>query len=511
MIPSRRSPFSAKRSGPFVYLALLLAAAIVALGLGLVTAFFPPSFLAKLAAALLAIVVFLFALISTDRQESADAGNFARRLINLWAVLLGACPAYLPFKFGPLPGLNPLRLCFGAIFLTWLCGLVMSSQLRKSLSKNFSHSRWTALAFMTLFAWQLVCAMLGDEAAFSLYYTLKSIATANIMFLVAMTFFRSWADIRRTMVYLMLGSLISCVAALVEWKLQSNIFLNYLPVDRDQLADMDWILADKSRGGEYRVSGTFSHPLALAEYLCMLLPIILTLAWKSLSRIARWTAALLIPVLLVVVYSSHTRSSVVAVASSLLVLAILFGIRAARQRKRAGLAMLGWMTIVTTLSCAAAFSAGVGYLAQGRTSEEAGSSRARIWMVQRGIALLEDRPIQGYGPGLAALKIGPAPGQRNLTIDSYFLSVALESGYVGLLLFSVGIVAVLSRTLAVALRTQDANYWIIIAIAMGIVSSLTIKIILSLTNNLDLLYFFIGISMVAMAMLEKSADGVTRR
>jgi hypothetical protein len=485
---------------------LLLATTVVALTFGLATAFFPPSLIAKAAVALLAFVVFLVALISTDRNESVAPGNFSRRLINIWALLLGACPAYLPLKFGPLPGLNPLRVCFGAIFLTWLYGLVTSAQLRRSLSNNLSQSRWTATAFVAFFIWQIICSIVGDEPAFSLYYTFKSIATANIMLLVALTFIRSWDDIQRTMIYLTVGVLISCIIALVEWKLQSNIFLKYIPVDRDQMADMDWILADKSRGGDYRVSGTFSHPLALAEYLCMLLPILIILAWKSRSRIFRWIAFLSVPILLSVVYASHTRSSVVAVASSMLVFATLFAIRGARQRQRAGLAMLGWMTIITTLSCAAAFSAGVGYLAQGRTSEEAGSSRARVWMLQRGMALLEDHPIEGYGPGLAALKIGPAPGQRNLTIDSLYLSIALESGYIGLLLFCSAIAAVLVRTLAIAIRTSDSNYWIIIAITMGMVSSLTIKIILSLTNNLDLLYFFVGVSMVALAILQKAAE-----
>jgi O-Antigen ligase len=489
---------------------IVLAASLLAIIFGFASAIFSPSLLAKLAAVLLCLVVLLFSLLSTSRADSNDPGRKGRLLLNYWLVLIGACPAYLPFKFGALPGLNPLRICFATVALVLLHSMLTSAQLRRTLSENFSRFPWASRSLLAFAIWQTISAIIGDEPALSLYYLSKSFLPAIVIFCATLTYHRNWQDVQRTLTFSLIGTSISCAISIVEWKTQSNPFTPFISSDPDQMADLQWILADKSRGGSYRVSGVFSHPLALGEYLCMTLPIILLTLFRSKATSIRWFAAVLIPLSIAAIYSTHTRSTALGAASGVLVITLLVGIRSLRQNRRLGLAMFGWMSIVVTLACTAALFVGGTYLAQGRNSAESGSSQARIEMVRRGMGLLSERPIQGYGAGLAAIKIGPIGGHRELTIDSYYLSVAIESGGVGIALLGLFLSVVCLISLSNSLDKTSPYYWISIALSGGIIGSLVIKVILSLTNNLEYLFLLLGLCVVCASFAKDAMSGPNR-
>lgn len=470
----------------------------LALLIGLICAVYPASVVSKLAFLGVGAVAVIFAFAAAGRSDTAEAGRGGRVVINLWIFLMGACPAYVPFKFGPLPGLNPLRLTYAAILAFWVYGLVTSPRLRAALMQGVAQSKVVFCSLTAFIAWQLFCATIGDQPFFSIYDFIKVVLPAYLFYLVAMTFYRNWADVQRTAMALALGALVACIAGLVEWRTQTNVFTTFLPTDPEQLAGLGWILVDKARGGDYRVSGTFAHPLLLAEFLCMVLPLVLMLAAKALNLKIRVLALCFLPLLLVTIYLSYTRSSLIAAVTSLLVVALLFGFRSARQPKRPALAMLGWMTVICAVATAAALSGSIGFLARGRTAAEAGSSDARVYMLKRGQMLLAEHPVQGYGAGLSAVKIGRVPGQRMLTIDSYFLTVALESGFVGLTLFLLGMAAAVLRTMSAGVRMTGVDSWVLVTLASAIVASLIVKTVLSLDQNVDLLYLFVGISVVAV-------------
>ena len=172
--------------------------------------------------------------------------------------------------------------------------------------------------------------------------------------------------------------------------------------------------------------------------------------------------------------------------------------------------MLGWMVLLAGVLSAVVLSGSVGYLVKGRSTAETGSSQARVIMLERGQKLLADQPVQGYGSGLAALQIGLLPGQRSLTIDSYFLTVAIESGYVGLGLFALGWLAVAARGALAGMKAAGVGSWVLITLVTAIVASLIVKTVLSLTNNLDLLYLFAGMSTVGVALCDRAAGALNK-
>ena len=496
-------PLAARPGSRVLAVSLVSGFVFLAVLLGLISAVYPPSFTAKAAAVLLGPVALLLALASARIGQATGDGRAGRALINLWIFLLGACPAYLPFKFGALPGLNPLRLVYVAVMLVWLYYLVTSSSSRNTLRSRIGRSRSVFILLTAMLMWQTLTALVGDEPFFSLYYVLKVALPAYLWYLVALTFYRDLADIKQSALALTLGAIVTCIFGIIEWRTQTNVFLRFMPVSADDLAGLEWILVDKSRGGDYRVSATFAHPLVLAEFICMVLPFVIALVFSAVKRWHRTVALLALPLFLLMIYLSYTRSSLIAAATVLISMGLVFGIRSAMQTRRAGLAMVGWMVVVTAVSTALTLAGGVGYLAKGRTAAEAGSSMARVEMLSRGQRILAEQPILGYGPGLAAVKIGLLPGQRKLTIDSYFLTLLIESGVGGLVLFVAAMGIVVWRSAGAGIRTPGVDSWMMIAITAAIIASMTVKIVLSLTYNLDFLFVVVAFGSVGATLIPK--------
>ena len=481
-------------------LGLVIVGLVLALFLGYVCAVFPLAFSSKLAVLVLGGTFIVWAAASAMTARADNAGGAARASINIMAFLIGAFPNYLPFKFGPLPGVNPHRIAFAAVLMTGIYTLIASRQARASLTRNLSNALLPFCLLMAFLIWQFLTAVIGQEPIFSVYYVLKNVIPPLSILIVALACVRDWRDIQRTAVFLLLGAAITCIAGLIEWRTHLNVFLKYFPVSSTDEAGLEWILADKSRGGDYRVSATFGHPLLLAEFLCMVLPLVLMLAARAVERSSRILAWLMLPAMAAMIYLSYTRSSLIAALSSVIVMTLVFGVRFGSNRKRPGLAMFGWLAVVGALTVGAILSGSAAYLAKGRTEGETGSSQARLLMLERGKAVLEARPVQGYGPGMAAVKIGRLPGARGLTIDSYFLSVALESGYVGLALFSSAMLMVVLRGMRAGIRTLGTPSWSLIALSTGILASLIVKLVLSLTDNFELLYLLIGLTLVGLRL-----------
>jgi hypothetical protein len=491
-----------------------VGAAVLATLLGLLVAVFPTGAVIKIGVLLAGGVVLLLAFISVRSADGASSGRIARAAVDAWAFLIGVCPIYLPFKFGPLPGLNPTRVSFGVVICAAAFALITSPDLRARLSQRIAGLGWVFKLIVGFMAWLMIASLIADESIASLYAFAKDFLPGLMMLLVVLALYRDRGDIERTAAWLWLGAGVACAIAIYEWRTNSNPFIGLMAIDTDDLIGLDWIVSYRLRGGEYRVSGPFAHPLTFGEYLAMVTPVAIMLAAMARRPWLRLAAAVSVPLFLFVSYLTHTRSSSIALAAGLFAMLTLVGLRAVRRRDRPGLAMLGWFVLVVVLASAVFASGAITNLAQGRTAEEAGSSRARILMFERGAALVADQPLQGYGLGTAAAVIGPMPGHRTLTIDSFFLSLALESGVVGLVLFVSAMSILLVRLAVTSVSAPGGEAWVLMAFATGLAASMITKVVLSLNHNLNLFFWFIGIAGVTIALLRQArppgSSGETR-
>ncbi|MCY7307446.1 MAG: hypothetical protein LH632_15125, partial [Rhodoferax sp.] len=96
-----------------------------------------------------------------------------------------------------------------------------------------------------------------------------------------------------------------------------------------------------------------------------------------------------------------------------------------------------------------------------------------------------DEPLVGYGPGQAAITLGALPGHIRITIDNYYLSVALESGIPGLLLLVITLAYPITLGLFRGVTHSKRSGWLALALAAGLLAYAIERGVLSLTNNLD--------------------------
>jgi O-antigen ligase len=139
----------------------------------------------------------------------------------------------------------------------------------------------------------------------------------------------------------------------------------------------------------------------------------------------------------------------------------------------------------------------------GRTTREFNSGAVRLEMWQAGLRLAAQSPIWGYGQDMAAYVLGFRGSGGVITIDSYFLSVLLESGYPGLLaFFLIIVIPIWNGTLAGL--SKGENSVAALTISAALIAFFLVKAILSLTHNHGLVLILIGLLGYILSTQEQS-------
>jgi O-antigen ligase len=114
-----------------------------------------------------------------------------------------------------------------------------------------------------------------------------------------------------------------------------------------------------------------------------------------------------------------------------------------------------------------------------------GSSSARVEMLTRGMSAIIDKPLLGYGHGMSVYLAGMVGSDGHLTIDNYFLSMALDEGMPSLIIyFSIFVTALLfAFKMPKYLSTETPS---MIYLAPAIFVFLIIQSIASLGSNQNL-------------------------
>jgi O-antigen ligase len=259
--------------------------------------------------------------------------------------------------------------------------------------------------------------------------------------------------------------------------------------------------------GSNRLWSTFSNPLTFSEYLVLSFPLAVYLLGYASKRWQRILGFIASTASIAILLYSHARSGLIATALVVASLVVVFGFKAIRQKRSLGFSLIGAFAIII-LIFAIIGSVGVFVdMVVGRNAAESGSSMARIVMLERGSILTMASPILGYGPGRAALTLGFLPGITQLTIDNYYLSVALETGFPGLLLFLGMLGYLIFKGAVVGATNSGIDSARVIVLVSALSGFATIRSVLSLTHNFGVLFLLIALLVIALEVEKNSASG----
>jgi O-antigen ligase len=479
----------------------VLSVLFLALLFGVVAAYFPASFTAKLVILVGGGVAFFAALLVPSDTKAPL--TILRRLLYILLIVWVAWPVYLSYHGLPGPGINPTRLIYWSVVALWFFWLIASRDMRALLASRVATFKPFVILLFVYLGWALFCTIFSKSTFFSMYYEIKLMIGPVLVFFIALSCLRGRKDVDLALLLMVIAALVACGVGLLEAKQQSNLFYNIVPSlfpQGDEGASFwaEKLASDKSRAGSYRVMSTFTHPLTFGEYLALSLPLAAYLVGYSSTRWQRLLGLGALPAMLAGLYLTHTRSPLIAAGVAVILLVAFLGIRALRQQRSFAISVAGAFSLIALAFAAFAMLGIVTELILGRNAAETGSSIDRLIMLERGTNLILAEPITGYGAGMAAFTLGYLPGLTTLTIDNFYLSLGLESGLPGLALFLFLLGYPILKGFYASLRMPGQDGARISVIITALIGFAVVKSVLSLTDNLDAVFLLIALLAISL-------------
>ncbi len=488
------TPYTQRRRAGLVTRIVLGAALIfVAMFYGLMIAVLPPQLLViPTLPILIMAALILWMLPDTDSV-------YDRPMDRLMCVFVGAnvlWPSYIAANLPGLPWVTPTRIAVFALLSLVLYNLATSATLRDRISASMHGLPIVRRLFWGFWLLTTLSLFLSAEPFFSLNKYANNQIFWTMMF--AVTAFLATRDgfVTRMSRILVWSTFIIAVLGIYEFKIERVFWLDHLPgflkVDPDYL---ERIMASQARAGTdvYRTKSTFATSLSFAEYLAMVFP--LCVHFMARSKNVFKFAALAFGVMgtMVAMYLTNARSAMVGLLMTF-VLYVLFAAWRARKRQPNSLGatatLVAYPVGVAILAALVVFWPRLHVMVLGGGAQAASSEARKVqWSI--GLHKLATNPI-GHGVGRAAEVLGYTNGEGTLTIDTYYLSLLLEYGVLGLVAFILmfGLPGWFGFKAFSEAETEEEQ--LVGPLAIGLVNFMVIKSVLSSEINMPIAFVMLG-------------------
>lgn len=366
-------------------------------------------------------------------QQSSEKQISSLELVLLgFIVVFHLWPAYAVIKVGALPGINLQRIFMLLLIISWLFTLLSSQLYYDNFIKQVLKYRYLVINLFVYFTLRYISVLRSDNFLFSFYAATNEFISYFLLFLIGLTVWHNTKQVTRLLHLLVILSIIISLLGLYESRVERNIFEQFIPITSDYLAQT---LEAKIRDS-YRVQATFEHPLVLAEYFVFIIPLSLAMAINSRIRFYQIFGGAAVILDILAMWKTGSRTGIIVLIGLGFLVAlwkIWFIIKHSKDYKIVAflLSILPIVAAVVPLGFLV-----INHLLQGRSSEEASSTVTRLVQLDLGIPLVLKHPFLGYGPGNGAILLDIRSESGLPTIDNYYLSIALESGFPALVVFT---------------------------------------------------------------------------
>ncbi|MEW5684995.1 MAG: O-antigen ligase family protein [Pseudomonadota bacterium] len=405
-------------------------------------------------------------------------------------------PNYLAIAVANLPWITMLRLTGTPMVLIFLACISISASFRRHLWEIVGSEKVMFRLVVGLAAlWTFSLAMSSEPGDSINRYALAMVNLIGVFFVSCYLFSREgFADLWVRLLLIITGFL----AAVGAWeaKIQKLPWAGHIPsfLKVDDPIVQKILAGGMNRAEVYRVKATATTPLGLSELLGLAMPFALHMLIGKYPLYLRLGAALMIPFTMWVILLTDSRLGFVAACASGLFYLLFWALLRWRQDKRSLLApalVLSYPAIFVSFMIAT-FAIGRLRAEFWGTGQQQYSTQGRIDQWYMGMPKVLKNPL-GYGIGQG----GKALGFKNLagvgSIDSYWLSVLLEIGVVGFLVFY----GLMLRGAFTAARTLVATNGkgemrLLLPMAVALLNFIIVKMVLSQDANHPLIFMILG-------------------
>ena len=347
-------------------------------------------------------------------------------------------PFYYAVQFSGLPWISARRLATFALVAPFVVAVAASSEVRRQVMERVRASLLIFLCATGFLAVAALSVLTSISPTESTSFLVDAVLSWYVPFFAMIYITRDRNDIVFLLKIISLCAIFNTTAGLVEFFLRHRFFVDIFP--KGMLATMienNPTLANllpnaqDFRNGLFRASSTFVTPLAFGEFQIIVIPIGLFFLLHRELLFERALGAAVAFGGIIGIFCSGSRGGFVGVIVSVAVFVAFYSIRKAASTRgslvpaiAAVLGILGFgCLIVGIMSSHTLHDMVLGGAAQ------QGSTDARYVQWAAGTPFIKSNPITGHGFGLGGLIIGL--GQ----IDSYLLSLVVETGVLGLVFF----------------------------------------------------------------------------
>lgn len=442
---------------------------------------------------------------------------FSRSIVSLFFLFffaLSVWPDYLAFEFGQLPWITAVRLLAIPLCLLFLVSLSQSRAYRAELLERLNSSPWVWRLMLVYFLIAFVTLGISNKPAESVNKFIIAIYAWGTIFLIAVQAFSQPGRIRHFALLLWAGLLVTCFVGLWEHRIGRVPWAGHIPsflkIEDEVVAR---VLSGSARAavGEHRVQAKFTTPLGLAEFLALATPFIVHFAVKGRNIIERAAAAATLPLILFVISKTDSRLGLIGFLLALFGYIFFAAVRywqTNRQSLFAPFIVAGYPVVMAMLLVASFFVTRLRNMIWGGGAYQA-SNDARQAQITQGIDILMRQPF-GHGIGRAAETLGYANAAGTVTIDNYYLSIALEAGLIGFIAYyGAFLAAMLSGARQLILASDDEDTGWLLPALLSIGCFIVIKSVLSQQENHPLAFATLGIAVILIHRVKVRAAAST--
>jgi O-antigen ligase len=347
-------------------------------------------------------------------------------------------PFYYTVQFSGLPWISARRLATFTLIAPFLVAVAASSDVRRQIAERVRASLLIficATGFLAVAALSVLTSISPTESTSALA---DAVLSWYVPFFAMIYIARDNDDLVLILKIICLCAIFNTGAGVVEFFLKHRFFIDIFP--KGMLATMienNPTLANllpnaqDFRNGLFRASSTFVTPLSFGEFEIIVIPIGLFFLLHRESIFERVLGGVVAFGGIVGIFCSGSRGGFVGVIASVAVFVAFYSIRKAKTSKASLTPAIAGMVGLIGFGCvigAINLSHGFHDMVLGGAAQ-AGSTDARYLQWAAGTPFIKSNPITGHGFGLGGLIIGL--GQ----IDSYILSLVVETGIVGFVFF----------------------------------------------------------------------------
>jgi hypothetical protein len=425
----------------------------------------------------------------------------------LFAYLLGLAlwPNYLAVSLPGTPWITVSRLTGAPLFLLLLYAFSTSSQIRQTIRQSAAASRFVFIAYLVFLGTQFVSIFLSKHTSETIEKFVNAQFSWTGILIVSMIVFHNPQNSRRLAKLLWLSAWVLASIGLFEWRQQHLPWANHIP---GFLKINDDSLATYLRGSQrayttvYRSQSTSSTSIGFAEFLALAAPFVFYFTSESEKIWVRVSAAASIFVIFAGIFVSDSRSGMIGFAITFLSFILAMGIRAWRKHRNSfiGIATSLSYPMMLVMAFVASFTVHTIRVKIWGGGAQQASTEARVTQMHMGLPLVVKNPL-GYGMGQGAGILGYRVPSGQLTIDSYYLSLALDFGVIGFAAFMIMVGAAIFLSMRMELRavpssTVDRMY---LPIFQTLTAFVVIKSVFSQQDNHPIIFMVIGLLLALAA------------